>query len=254
MSAPPRPLPPPTIQGHTGTGAFSSRLVIVKDDLVARAYQAGLRARFATSPTVDADVSGVLESIANGVPLPYSNVDFLEGDFAGTWEFIDPPNDEQPMRAWRNIDRSDVDGYSAERIGYCRDSRVDCTAWFEAGRHRSASPQASAGDKAEAEWKSRVMQEPCQPNTELRPGLVSLQSVIARSGMTEARVVLLLLLNPCGEVRDASVAVSSRDRNVDSAAIRWARRARFVSTVQDLASFGNSGVLAKLPFSFTIEP
>lgn len=250
--SPPLPPAPPAI--HAGTGTFSSRLSPLKDDVIARAYEAGLRMRFANRPTADADLQAALAAAATAPWLAYPNADFEDGEFAGTWTFIRAQDDGLPTRAWRDIDRSGVDGYAAERIGYCRDSREACAAWFDAGRDRAPPPWSSAGRRAYAEWTNRVMEEPCRPEADHRPSLASLETRMARSGIEKANVSLLLLLNPCGEVRDLSVEASSGNRDIDRAAVQWARGARFPSVLQSLGSLGRRGTLGRLPFSFSVDP
>ena len=249
---PASPAPESEKAAADGIGTFSSRLVVVEadaeNDPVARAYEAGMRMRLPDSS--EAGIRGMLGSPIIASMMAHSEIDFADGEFAGTWEFIPPPEGAWPTRAWRGIDRSSVDGYAAERIAYCKDSREACAAWFEAGRNRSPQPPHSAGSKAYAQWTKRVIEEPCQPGADHRPGTSRLQRAIMQSGMEKATVVLSLLLNPCGEPRKVSIATSSGSRDIDRAAIEWARRARFASTLQSIGTLGRRGALGKLPFTF----
>lgn len=236
-----------------GIGTFSSRLVVLEDDLVARAYEAGLRMALADDSTAEADVSAALAHAATSMFLPYLNARFEAGEFTGTWEFIQAREGGLPKRAWRNIDASSIDGYAAERIGYCKDTREACMAWFEDGRNRSPQPRRSDGGRAYTEWSNRVMEEPCRLQADHRPGTSPLGAAIARSGIEKTELIMMLLLNPCGEVRDVSIVTSSGVRDVDYVAARWARGARFVSVLQDLGTLGRRGALSLLPFSFSNE-
>lgn len=233
-------------------GAFSSRLVAVEEDAendpVARAYEAAMRMRAPDSS--DAGMRQMLDNAVIVSMMAYSKFDFANGEFAGTWEFIPPPEGTRPTRAWHDIDASSIDGYAAERIGYCKDTREACTAWFDAGRNRSAQPPHSAGSEAHAQWTNRVMEEPCQPGADERPGTSELHRAIRRSELEKATVLLSLLLNPCGEARRVSIETSSGSRDIDRAAIEWARRARFTSTLQSIGTLGRRGTWGKLPFTF----
>jgi len=252
---PPPPPPPPPVPGpqFPGTGSFQSRLVMLTDDgLLTRAYEAGIRQRYADSGTLEADVRLALDSAIAGTP-PYLHTDVGDGEFEGAWEFVATPGSWPPARAWRDIDRSGADGYAAERVGYCRGSRSDCGKWFEAGRHHSRSPRFGSGDRAETEWANRVMEEPCRRGPEFKPAYDTLQGAISSSGLAEAEVHLTALLNPCGDVRDVWVAKSSRNRDIDRAAIAWARGARFTSVLERLGTLGRRGTLGRLPFTFVAE-
>jgi TonB family protein len=232
-------------------GAFSSRLVVVEDgedDPVARAYEAATRMRAPDSS--DAGIREMLDNAVIASTMAYSKFDFANGEFAGTWEFIPPPEGARPTRAWRDIDASSIDGYAAERIGYCKDTREACTAWFDAGRNRSPQPTHSAGSEAHAQWTNRVMEEPCRPGADERPGTSELHRAIRRSELEKATVLLSLLLNACGEARSVSIETSSGSRDVDREAIKWARRARFTSTMQSIGTLGRRGMQGKLPFTF----
>ena len=98
------------------------------------------------------------------------------------------------------------------------------------------------------------MEEPCRLQADHRPGTSPLGAAIARSGIENTELIMMLLLNPCGEVRDVSIVTSSGVRDVDYVAARWARGARFVSTLQQLGSLGRHGTLAKIPFSLSLDP
>ena len=251
VASPPPPPPEPAPE-FSGIGTFESRLApTVKGDFIARAYEAGLRARLAEASGSNIKVKGSIAADGHG-PLAHPEADLADGEFAGRWEF-EAPDGGLPTRAWRNIDHSVEAGYAAERIGYCKGSRKACNAWFETGRYRSRAPRYSAGRRAYAEWTNRVMEEPCSPGAEYRPSMVPLQTTMSRSGLEKADVALLVLLNPCGDVREASFITSSRNRDVDRAAIQWARGARFVSELQKLGTLGRRGTLGRLPFSFSTE-
>lgn len=275
-SGPPLPPPAPLASLHgIAIGKFDSRLVHVHDDLIARVYAQALRERFVEeairekllAESTDEDVAetdevevdeAVVEARvrqtlaaanADGEPR-YPKATVTTEAYAGQWTFADL-RDGAPTRAWRDIDRSDDGPYDAERVGYCRGDGKSCEAWFEAGRHRAPEPHHSIGTRARFEWENRVMREPCTPGPEYRADMEPLQRAITNSGRTKAQLEMFVLLNPCGEVRDAGFLKSSRDRDIDRAALRWVEQARFVSKVQATGGYGTQG---RLPFVFSTEP
>lgn len=234
----------------TGAGSFSSRLVIAEDDLIASIYKKSLLERYAGISGAEQEADRTYESAKAGRTLPYASAQIAQGEFAGRWEFL-APKGGLPTQAWREIDRSSATGYDAERIGYCLGKERACVAWFEAGRHRSRSPDQRAGKVAAVEWRNRVMEEPCKAKPEYRPPQTRMQSAIANSGMAAAEVILILLTNPCGDVRQVSIAKSSGRRSIDHAALEWASNARFPETSKLL---GGRGSLGRMPFTFVAAP
>lgn len=244
---PPPPPPPPDGPVHTGIGRFESRLVIVEDDLIARLYEQALRIRFPSAEQAYL-VRQLLQSpAAHGDQAAYGRAEFETGEYAGGWQFLSPDGGP-PTRAWRDIDRSGDQGFDAERIGYCRGEASDCERWFAEGRHRT--PRPGVAGRAQVEWKNRVMGEACPPQPAYRPDLAPVQSAVGRAALPKTRVELVVLLNPCGEVRDAMFRTSSRNREVDRALISWARRA-VLPQAQGLKPEGGYGLL---PFDLEVEP
>lgn len=95
------------------------------------------------------------------------------------------------------------------------------------------------------------MQEPCRQGPDVTPNMAPLQRAIRESGLSQASLVVIVLLNPCGEVRDASFQKSSRNRAIDRAAIRWVRAARYSTKAKSLGNgIGGYGLL---PFDFSNE-
>lgn len=273
------PLPPPaplaSLHG-VAIGKFESRLIPVHDDLIARVYAQALRERFVQEAidekrllepldedeaapdeiaideaAVEVRVRQTLAASSAGGEPHYPEATVTAGEYAGQWTFADH-RDGAPTRAWRDIDRSGAGPYDAERLGYCRGDEKSCEVWFEEGRHRAPEPNDFRSTRAKHEWENRVMREPCTPGPEYRPGLESLQRAITDSGRTEAQLEMGLLLNPCGEVREAFFLKSSRDRAIDRAALRWVEQARFVSMVQTTG--GGYGMRGRLPFVFSTKP
>ncbi|MFZ5636388.1 MAG: hypothetical protein ACOY82_07335 [Pseudomonadota bacterium] len=247
------PPPPPTpSEGpiYTGMGRFESRLVIVQDDLLVRLYEQALRIRFPK-----AEDAGIVRQLletpaAHGDQAAYGRAEFQTGEYAGGWQFLSPDGGP-PTRAWRDIDRSGEQGFDAERIGYCRGDVGDCERWFAEGRHRTPRPRPEVAERAQVEWKNRAMQEACTPMPAYRPNLAPVQSAVGRAALPSTRVELLVLLNPCGEVRDAMFRTSSGHRDVDRALLSWARRAVLPQDAQGSKVEGGYGLL---PFELQAEP
>lgn len=213
----------------TDSGRFSARLVQVEDDpvrndAIVRAYTQALRERHGDSREGRARVRERLDWL-RGHPdqIAHEDVTIASGEFAGHWSFASPEGG-LPTRAWRDIDRSGEHGYEAERIGYCIDEPAACVDWFERGRDRAPEPRTEAGERAERQWAARVMQEPCVVRPAFRPSTVSLQTAVSRAGLADAVVMLQLLHNGCGEVRQIRFVQSSGDRGVDRAVVAWTRR------------------------------
>jgi TonB family protein len=191
-----------------GTGELVSRLELVENDRIERAFRA---TRGLAAPV--------------GVRL-----------YSGGWQF-EPSQDGAITRAWLDNEISNKNGYRAERIGYCKDERTICEAWFEAGRHRSPRPSERAGKLAYEQWRNRVLEESCVPGVDYRPSKVPLELAAKHSRVKNAYLILELTLNACGDVRDATVHVSSGKKELDENAVRWARRARYVN-LYELAGIG----------------
>ncbi len=245
-AAPPEPPPPPPpLQAYveTGIGSFESRLISVEDDLIVRIYAQTLRERFADDKGGEAHVRALLTSPQTiGGSLVYASARIEQGEFAGHWSF-ESPEGGLPTRAWRDIDRSGEQGYDVERVGHCRGEPAACAHWFESGRDNAPEPRAEAGERAERQWVARVLQEPCVMHPAYQPSTAPLQMAVSRAGLGDAVVVLQLLHNGCGEVRQIRFVKSSGDRGVDRAVVAWTRR--LIAPPTDGAT---GGYYSRLPF------
>jgi len=237
------PAPPPAPAEDTGVGEFSSRLIRVEADVIRRRYEDIVRARYADAPDAAEQVRSALRAptTADGRPT-ITRGRIAHGGFAGDWQF-GATADGWPTVAWRDIDRSDATGYVAERIGYCVGSDGACAAWFEAGRHRAPQPAAAGGDLAQRQWRQRVLREPCAPLAAHRPSLAPVESAVGQANLPPTPLAVGVLLNPCGEVRAAWVMESSRNRQVDRAAVAWARRLVMPEAIEGLGGIGATGRL-----------
>lgn len=259
----PQPAQPRAEQeADNDVGTFESRLVILKgDDLVARAYLQALRTRFAEEDEDEDEERGgaldgheqevrrSLDMSARTRALQYPEAALASGEYYGRWVF-EPNNGSLPVKAWRDIDHSSVLGYSSERIAYCAEAPHVCQSWFEEGRHRSREPLTLSGN-ARLQWENRVFAEPCRKRDDYHPPQDELQAALLSSDLNEAWVELFVVLNPCGEVRDVSISRSSRNRDIDRAAIKWVRNGIFAARVQALG--GGRGTTGRIPVNLVRE-
>lgn len=210
-----------------GTGELVSRLELVDDDRIERAFRA-----------------------TGGSKVPLTSE-----SFRGGWRF-EASSSETPTRAWlENAGRrkGGKDGYLAERIGYCKDERTACEAWFEAGRHRSPRPNERAGKLAYQQWRNRIMEEPCIPRPAYQRTKAVLEYAAARSKLKPAYLLLEVTIDPCGEVRDATIAISSGKESLDRAALYWVVGNRYPMPERQPGSDTASpsrGVVGLIPFDF----
>ncbi len=77
----------------------------------------------------------------------------------------------------------------------------------------------------------------------VRPSMAPLQQAVSRAGVS-ADLALMITYAADGTITDVSIAKSSRNRDLDRAAITWARRAKLCP--------GSAGQ-GRLPFSFALE-
>lgn len=144
------------------------------------------------------------------------------GNAMHTWVFDEP---DQPggliARALELEDLSGPSGYHVRATVHCYDAPEFCKAY----RNRQTpllapKPAAPSGELAQRQWRNRVITESCTvfarnmrqpryPETALRNGI-------------EGLVLVGILFNSCGNVRDAWVQRSSGNRELDRAAMTQA--------------------------------
>lgn len=141
------------------------------------------------------------------------------GNATHSWVFDEP---DQPggliARALELEDLSGPAGYHVRATVHCYDAPEFCKAY----RNRqmpllAPKPALASGDLAQRQWHNRVntesctvfarnMRQPRYPETALRNGI-------------EGSVLVGIFFNSCGNVRDAWVQQSSRNRELDRAAV-----------------------------------
>jgi protein TonB len=137
---------------------------------------------------------------------------------------------------------------------HCDDTVDACAAFLEQTRRMPAPqppfPSTSGMETASWEesmhaWRRIVLSETCEAGARHVPPPRYPQSAL-RQGIA-GKVVLNLLANPCGEVREAVVEVSSGSRDLDRAALDVARQWR-VSMPADVPA--GSGARLRVPITF----
>jgi TonB family protein len=177
-----------------------------------------------------------------------SQIAFMDGDDVVVWVFEPPVNEARwPSRAWTLIDHGNEGQYDLERIGYCDDGAEICAAWLAKELSRALAPNTAYDSNSYSQWLSHVMTEPCESVPAFRPSQSTMQVAISRSPMKSAKMSLIVVLNPCGEVRNVSIQTSSHDRDIDRAAIQWAQRAIFP---EQTAATPGHGIVGLIPFDF----
>lgn len=249
VAASPTPLDTPLPEAR-----FSSRLILTDAEEIARIHASRPRQRFASAAAFEAALRAPLRPDHPEADLdgPDAVVEIEEGEFSGRWRF-ERAADGTLVRAWRDIDHvargvpGEMQTYVAERWGYCSESRSACEAWFERGRHRAAKPRNTMAAIAHLQWRERTLQETCTPGPKYRPPLDAIERAFARSRLTTTTVVLQVVLNPCGEVRDAEIETGSGDSAIDRMFVAWALRSRIPFGPRQ--SPAGMGAIGRLPIS-----
>lgn len=147
------------------------------------------------------------------------------GHATHTWIF-DEPDSKGGMivRALELQDLSSTSGYHVSAIVHCYDEPENCKAFRDRQTALLApKPVSEAGNLAIRQWRNRVnaeactvfaknMRQPQYPPTALRDGI-------------EGSVLVGIVFNTCGNVRDAWIHQSSGNRELDRAAqiqaLKW---------------------------------
>jgi TonB family protein len=144
------------------------------------------------------------------------------GNAMHTWVFDKP---DQPggliARALELEDLSDPSGYYVRATLHCYDTEAICKAY----RNRqmlliAPKPAEASNDLAQLQWRNRVKTESCTifPRNMRQP---QYPASALRDGI-EGSVMVGILFNSCGNVRDAWIQQSSGSRELDRAALTQA--------------------------------
>lgn len=177
-----------------------------------------------------------------------SSTDVASGSLAGQWKFHNPGAQRWPTQALR-IEFPEPDRYKVRATLYCIASRSDCTRLMATTRQMKApQPSWNAGESLRRQWYELVVRERCSAGPHHAPAPryppAALRSEI--SGV----VTLRILLNPCGEVRGTWITASSRNRDLDRAAVAAVQEWRLQPLPPPMT---NTGGMISVPVRFSLE-
>jgi TonB family protein len=151
--------------------------------------------------------------------------EWTTGNARHTWVFQKPgPEGGMPVSALELKDLSGPEGYQLQATVHCYDEPELCKSFREKQNGLLApKPDAAAGELALRQWHQRVQTEPCTVHT-FNMKQPPYPAAALRDGI-EGSVMLGIVFNTCGNVRDAWVHQSSGSRDLDRAArsqaLKW---------------------------------
>ncbi len=167
-----------------------------------------------------------------------------------TWIYLAPDfGNNWPTKVIQIADKSTSGGYKVELTAYCSGTELECTPYFAAQKNMLAPrPKGMQSDKAYQQWRNRVSQENCvaQAANLSNPRY---PPIALRDGIS-GTVRVGFIYNNCGNVRDAWIETSSRNRDLDRAALKEALKWQIDTST--LPEKGKSGA-AIAPVVFSID-
>lgn len=148
-----------------------------------------------------------------------------------TWAFFRESPNSWPSQL-RITRFTGADSYSVEMTIYCAENNTSCNALVSASKNiKPPQPDYLFGKSMKDQWLQIVKAEPCDPN---KP--VSMPNPIyppdeAREGIV-GQVLVRFEYNKCGDAVDVTIQKSSRNRNLDRAALEATRRWRIEIPVE----------------------
>ena len=234
LAVPAPPPPPPEVPvlyaptGTSGIGTYKLNLGTLDADSLLENFKNQLwlqdaeYRRVDQRPTLSREKFDKTYDFQNKLASLNSSKQWSYTTKRNTWIYQAPVIEgDWPTRALQIIDKSSPDGYHVEVIIHCYEPADNCRQYIAEKKQLPAPrPATFADDLSYAQWKNRVAAEPCQklptimaspkyPVQELRDGVVG-------------TVRIGVYFNACGNVRDAWVEQSSRNRNLDRAALNKA--------------------------------
>jgi TonB family protein len=166
----------------------------------------------------------------------------LEGD----WEFLPPTGGERwPTSAIRTIDRSTEARFDVERIVYCAGVASDCKAATDLADARAVPRPAFAADApSTTQWQRFVFNRPCTPGAAAMPAPP--YPPTARRLAQGGKVVVNVIVDPCGQVHEAWLAESSGVSEMDRVTVQAAMKWRVPATSLE----PGEGAILRIPVSF----
>lgn len=167
-----------------------------------------------------------------------------------TWVYQAPDfGNDWPSKALQIADKSDSSGYKLDVTVYCTGNETECATYVAAQKSMLAPrPNGIQTDMAYKQWRNRIKQEACV----VRPANLShprYPPMALRDGIS-GTVRVGFIFNSCGNVRDAWIATSSRNRDLDRAALTEALKWQIDTTT--LPEGKNTG-MAIAPVVFSAE-
>ena len=167
-----------------------------------------------------------------------------------TWVYQAPDfGNNWPSKMLQIADKSDASGYKLELKVYCTGNESECETFIaEKVKMLAPRPNSIQSDTAYKQWYNRVKLESC----DVRPTSMSHPRYPAqalRDGIG-GTVMVGFLYNRCGNVRDAWIATSSRNRDLDRAALKEALKWQIdISTLPE----GKKNGMAIAPITFMLD-
>lgn len=173
------------------------------------------------------------------------------GKATHTWLFDAPdPMGGMTTRALELEDLSGPDGYHVRATVHCYDLPETCGV-FQAKQQNLLAPKpaAAAGDLALRQWRNRVYAETCTTRqTDMAHPRYPMDALREGKGGT---VIVGLLFNTCGNVRDAWLLQSAGHRSLDRAVLRKALEWQLDMTA--MPPDGRQKRIAKVPVRFEVK-
>lgn len=235
-ASPPTPVPPaPPPPDPTPALRADWRLIVTdpaKPGSVGALYRVarGLR---------DAE-SGLTATVTHYEPAR-SLFHFMTDAHPSVWKFFDPDRSDWPTRALHVVDRSTEDDYAITVHVLCEDAAASCAELrSQAESWPAPEPGTQVSSISHRQWQRLVQAEACtegpvhQPTPPYPPAAL-------RAG-AQGAVSVLVLLNPCGEIRGAWIEKSSGNRDIDRSAVRTLKTWRM----------HEHSVLGRVPIAFSL--
>ena len=180
-----------------------------------------------------------------------TELDIATDGVEGEWEFLPPPVGARwPTSAVRTVDRSTEQSFDVERSVYCAERVAGCQQAMALADARAVPrPGFRSDSPSSMQWREYVHARACTPGTASMPAPRYPPSVLrlAQGG----KVVMTLVVDPCGQVHDAWVSQASGIPDLDRAALRTAMRWRVPMQHEEIQT--GRGATVRVPVTFAPE-
>lgn len=218
---------------------------IAAGDTVAQLYREQLLAWYRDSGALDRTELGTLPDAEYFAFRPdLTRFTIESGPSAGQWTFTPPHSGRWPDSAVQVLDRSDDTRYRVLARVYCDPATAACRKLRDDTVLMAApEPPTDVASASYAAWQKLVLSEACTPGPRDKAA-PRYPAALARNG-EGGRVVLRLLVNPCGEVRAVRLDESSGHAQLDQSTIDTAWGWRIYAERQP-----EGGAIVKVPVDF----